>query len=961
MPGVSGTTRPFMSGGGAMGERIRAVDWAASPLGPPETWPEVLRSALRICLSSAFPTAIYWGPDLVLLYNDSWSPIPAERHPGCLGRPAREVWSDIWDIIEPQFAAVVETGEGFSAFDQLLPMVRDGVARTTYWDYSFTPLIDREGRVRGILNQGMERTAQVLGDRRQQFRLALEDALRGVSDPKAIVAAAVQELGRHLGAHRVGFGEMMPDARTVVLWTDHAEGLQPVFEALPLDDFGPAAMARLRAGETMSSSDVRADARVDEDTFGAYGTRAFVSVPLVRDGRLKATLFVNHGEPRLWTEDEVTLIEAVAARIWDAAERARAEAALRDSEAHLSGIFHQTGAGFAEIDLDGRFLSVNGRFCAMAGRTREEMLALRMADITHPDDGELSRAALKGVATAGEPATIEKRLLRPDGSTLWVANTKSLIAPVAGQRTVLTVSIDITERKVAEQALADAKALAEEANLAKSTFIANMSHELRTPLSAIIGYSEMMLEEVEDGAEAADLAADMRKIESNARHLLGLINDVLDLSKVESGKMGVYAERFEIAPMVEEVAAAVQSLVAKKRNRLELRLEPGLGAMDSDLTKIRQMLLNLLSNAAKFSEDGTIVLSAARAAASGQVRFAVSDTGVGMSDEQLGRLFQRFTQADSSTTRRFGGTGLGLSLTRAFADMLGGEVSVESALGRGTTFTVALPDRYAAPTEEQSENAPSDDEDEGSARDLVLVIDDDADQRALMTRFLHREGFRARTAGDGEAGLDLARTLKPRAILLDVMMPGIDGWSVLSALKADPDLRDIPVVMVTFIDQRGMAQALGAADYVLKPVRWERFKAVVDRFRVPEGGVLVVDDDPDTRGRIRTMLERDGWAVTEAGDGREGLECFATARPGVVLLDLTMPVMDGFGFLKALRARPDGAEVPVVVLTAMDLSREDRRRLAGANQVLNKGDVSLRVLVERLKGEVRDEPRTRLG
>ena len=328
--------------------------------------------------------------------------------------------------------------------------------------------------------------------------------------------------------------------------------------------------------------------------------------------------------------------------------------------------------------------------------------------------------------------------------------------------------------------------------------------------------------------------------------------------------------------------------------------------MESDLTKIRQMLLNLLSNAAKFSEDGTIVLSAARVAAPGgpdRIRFAVSDTGVGMSDEQLGRLFQRFTQADSSTTRRFGGTGLGLSLTRAFADMLGGTVEVESALGRGTTFTVALPERHAAPSALPGEAAPSGADDEGSARDLVLVIDDDADQRALMTRFLHREGFRARTAGDGEAGLDLARALKPRAILLDVMMPGIDGWSVLSALKADPELRDIPVVMVTFVDQRGMAQALGAADYVLKPVRWERFKAVVDRFRVPEGGALVVEDDADTRGRIRTMLERDGWAVTEAADGREGLELFATARPGVVLLDLTMPVMDGF----SLPGGPAGA------------------------------------------------------
>ena len=951
MPGVNGSTAPFLSGGGAMGERIRAFDWAASPLGPPEGWPEVLRSALRICLSSAFPTAIYWGSDLVLLYNDSWSPIPAERHPGCLGQPARAVWADIWDIIAPQFAAVFETGEGFSAFDQLLPMVRDGIARTTYWDYSFTPLIDREGRVRGILNQGMERTAQVLGDRRQQFRLDLEEALRGVSEPKAIVAAAVEALGRHLGVHRVGFGEMMPDDRTVVLSTDYAEGLARVDAAVPLDGFGRAAMARLRAGETMESRDVAADSRVDEDTFGHYGTRAFVAVPLVRGGRLKATLFVNHGEARLWSEEEIALIEAVAARIWDAAERARAEAALRDSEAHLSGIFHQTGAGFAEIDLDGRFLSVNGRFCAMAGRGREDLLALRMADITHPDDAEVSRAALQGVVRTGEPATVEKRLLRPDGSPLWVANTKSLIAPVAGQRTVLTVAIDITERKAAEQALADAKALAEEANLAKSTFIANMSHELRTPLSAIIGYSEMMLEEVEDGGEAGDLAGDMRKIESNARHLLGLINDVLDLSKIESGKMEVFAERFDIAPMVEEVAAAVQSLVAKKRNRLELRLEPGLGTMETDLTKTRQMLLNLLSNAAKFTEDGTIVLSAARGPGfdgAGEVRFSVSDTGVGMSEEQLGRLFQRFTQADSSTTRRFGGTGLGLSLTKAFADMLGGAVAVESQEGRGTRFTLTLPARQAVPAL-PCDLAEAEEAGEGPARDLVLVIDDDADQRALMTRFLHREGFGARAAGDGAAGLEMARALRPRAILLDVMMPGLDGWSVLSALKADPELRDIPVVMVTFVDQRGMAQALGAADYVLKPVRWERFKAVMDRYRVPEGGALVIDDDADTRGRIRTLLERDGWAVTEAADGREGLDLFARARPAVILLDLMMPVMDGFAFLAALRARPDGAEVPVLVLTAMDLTREDRRRLAGANQVLNKGDVSLRSLVERLQ------------
>ena len=230
----------------------------------------------------------------------------------------------------------------------------------------------------------------------------------------------------------------------------------------------------------------------------------------------------------------------------------------------------------------------------------------------------------------------------------------------------------------------------------------------------------------------------------------------------------------------------------------------------------------------------------------------------------------------------------------------------------------------------------------------MLVIDDDEDQRALMTRFLHREGFQVRTAGDGRTGLDMARDLKPHAILLDVMMPGVDGWSVLSALKADPNLGDIPVVMVTFVEQRALAASLGATDYVVKPVRWDRFKTVMDRFRPPEESVLIVEDDADTRERLRSVLERDGWAVSEAANGQEGLARLDEVRPGVVLLDLTMPVMDGFTFLERMRARPDCAEVPVIVLTALDLTREDRRRLAGASQILNKGEVTMRALGDRL-------------
>ncbi|MBE7190720.1 PleD family two-component system response regulator [Jatrophihabitans endophyticus] len=232
------------------------------------------------------------------------------------------------------------------------------------------------------------------------------------------------------------------------------------------------------------------------------------------------------------------------------------------------------------------------------------------------------------------------------------------------------------------------------------------------------------------------------------------------------------------------------------------------------------------------------------------------------------------------------------------------------------------------------------------------MIDDDPSQRDLMTRFLHREGFGAAVAADGTAGLRMAREILPRAILLDVTMPGVDGWSVLGALKNDPAVADIPVVMVTFLDERGLAASLGAADYVMKPVRWERFRQVMDRFRSSDGAVLVVDDDADTRHHLRTVLERDDWTVVEAANGQEALAIAAEARPRVVLLDLEMPVLDGFGFLRAFRAMPNRGDVPVVVLTARDLTRDDRKRLQSADQVLSKGVTSLAALAKELRAVV---------
>ncbi|MGH1575052.1 hybrid sensor histidine kinase/response regulator [Methylobacterium sp. P31] len=315
----------------------------------------------------------------------------------------------------------------------------------------------------------------------------------------------------------------------------------------------------------------------------------------------------------------------------------------------------------------------------------------------------------------------------------------------------------------------------------------------------MIGYSEMLQEELEDLGQES-LLSDMRKIEANARHLLGLINDVLDISKTEAERMEVYPEDFDVAEAVRDVAATVEALVAKRGNTLIVEVDGDLGSAHLDVTKLRQCLINLLSNAAKFTERGRITFSASRQESDGigWLTFRVADTGIGMSAAQQARLFQRFTQADASTTRRYGGTGLGLAITRAFAHMLGGEVTVASREGEGTTFTLRLPAQCGEPPAARlASQAQSDNTGSGAAASTatigqVLVIDDDPATRDLLARLLQRDGFQVVTASDGRAGLEQARALRPRVILLDVTMPRMDGWSVLRALRADPETRDDP-------------------------------------------------------------------------------------------------------------------------------------------------------------------------
>jgi signal transduction histidine kinase/CheY-like chemotaxis protein len=471
----------------------------------------------------------------------------------------------------------------------------------------------------------------------------------------------------------------------------------------------------------------------------------------------------------------------------------------------------------------------------------------------------------------------------------------------------------------------------------KSAFLANMSHELRTPLNAIIGYSEMLYETAQDEGQEAFLP-DLEKITQAGRHLLSLINDILDLSKIEAGRMEIYVEEVDVPALVNEVRSIVEPLAATNQNRLEIDCPEGLPPLRTDRTKLKQSLLNLLSNASKFTQGGELLLRITTA--DGEIAFVVRDSGIGMTEEQLSRLFQAFSQADASTTRRYGGTGLGLAITKRFCEMLGGRITVESTPGEGSTFTIVLPMEQmsvveAVPAQAAPQIAPT-----AAEAPLVMIVDDDAHARDLLAQALRKEGYRLLEATDGEAALKLAREHRPDLITLDVLMPRVDGWAVLTSLKSDPDLANIPVVIVTVLAERGIALSLGAAGFLTKPVDRSRLADIIWRNLGGGGGtVLVVDDDPESRAMARRHLEKLDCRVAEASNGVEGLAWLAHhPPPALILLDLMMPGMDGFSFLDAMGREPRWREIPVVIVTAMELGPAERDLLSGrAREVLAKG------------------------
>jgi signal transduction histidine kinase/CheY-like chemotaxis protein len=498
---------------------------------------------------------------------------------------------------------------------------------------------------------------------------------------------------------------------------------------------------------------------------------------------------------------------------------------------------------------------------------------------------------------------------------------------------------DHLEELVAERTAQLEKAHDEaiEANRVKSQFLANMSHELRTPLNAIIGYSEMLKEEAEELGEPT-FVEDLGKISKSGNHLLALINDILDISKIEAGKMEMYFEACDLTGLLQDVVTTVKPLIEGNGNQLEIRSIEG--EMITDVTKLRQILLNLLSNASKFTKDGTVYFDVYRQARDNKAGycFRVKDTGIGMTPEQVKKLFQPFTQADSSTTRKYGGTGLGLAISQSFCSIMGGETSVESELGSGSTFTCWLP---VSPEGEEIADPPVVYREEGEASQVsILLIDDEPFNKELMQRYLAKEGWTLAFAESGLEGLRLAKKLRPKVICLDILMPSMDGWSVLSALKSDPELQDIPVVIWSMTNDKSLGYTLGASEFLTKPVQRERLIGVMDKYvsNRTDHSVLVIEDDATTSELMAKLLKKEGYGVIQAGNGRIALECMAIEAPALILLDLMMPEMDGFQFVAELRKQDAWSEIPIVVVTAKTITSEDRLKLNGyVKSVIQKG------------------------
>lgn len=566
-------------------------------------------------------------------------------------------------------------------------------------------------------------------------------------------------------------------------------------------------------------------------------------------------------------------------------------------------------------------------------KQRDEVIIKKMSALSEKLEGEAKDLISKDITN------MKKLVNESSDENAEEASVEMMEIAFSRMSDEVNALIDLKTKEMAV-----ARDEAREASSAKSRFFANMSHELRTPLNAIIGYSEMLLEDCEDLGND-DMIPDLKRITNSSKHLLSLINNVLDLSKIEAGKMDMYFTPFSIETMIETIKDVSGPLATKNNNEFIIKNNVD-GEMTADETKLRQCIVNFLSNAFKFTENGKVALVIDSVEKEGQefINFDIKDTGIGMTEEQLGKLFDTYTQAERSTSAKYGGTGLGLSISKHFAEMMGGGVEVTSEVGEGSTFSIFVP----RVTEDQIEEDESDVQNPALSEgdEYILLVDDDRATHDVVKRAIKKEGYTVYSAFDGDEGMEQARKVIPKLILLDVLMPGRDGWSVLKEIKNDVKLKDVPVVITSVLNEESLASSLGADDYMKKPIDRSFFINLVKRYITEKDQkVLIVDDDENTRDLLAKIINSEGYLSIDAKNGEDALER-AKEKPDLIVLDLDMPRMDGFEFIEA--SRELGLNIPIVVFSGKDITAVEEKMLSKYTEGIVKKESKVEALVKEV-------------
>jgi len=813
-----------------------------------------------------------------------------------------------------------------------------------------------------------ERSQNSLAETRMLYRIAQQ--VTDARDAESVLRAAVEGIAQRREPDWVIAGLLEPQAspkslRLVVVW--NREGLTLPRSAFDLDEIRQFYEV-LRLDERFVTPDITQDPLVDDSLRRLYsqvGIRATAAFQLKVRGAQHGTIIIHSQTAREFSTAELSFYENVARQAFVALENInlvevtreqaerrdvlnqilRSASSSLDQQEILQGvgeiIARRLGVPVATWEWNGRSLAmaavhdIGGRL-VVGGDKRAAVVdeaflcqLQRVVEAQQPDEVSFPANGCWAHVNDGEPLLLAEEgfavpLVARNAVYGVMVLMRSTGAPPLGEadkefmRTVgANVSVALETASLYRDAQETAEKLREVDKL-KNQFMANMSHELRTPLNSIIGFSRVMLKGI-DGPLTEMQETDLNAIYESGRHLLNLINDILDISKINAGKMEVVFEPVDLKRMIQSVMSTAVGFVRDKPIKLLTDVPDDLPVVVADERRIRQVLTNLLGNAGKFTEEGFIKVSATYD--DYQVVISVQDTGIGIPADRIHAVFEQFEQVDSSSTRRYGGTGLGVPLSREFVRLHGGDMWIqETEVGKGTTFSFSLP--IGGPDAIQEEERM----DPGPLGRVVLTVDDDPTVITLFRRYLEREGYRVFGLTDGRRVLAEAKRLKPYAITLDVIMPGMDGWQVVQALRSDPETRDIPIIICSILSEMDRGVSLGVADYLVKPISEESLLSALARLTEKGSGahVLIVDDSADDRHLLRRILEGAGYLTSEVGGGVEALEWMQNHVPDLVILDLMMPEVDGFAVLEQLRREPRTRSLPVVVVTAKDLTEDER-------------------------------------